>query len=61
MKSRLEKRAETFPPERPSRRILRIWAKRIARGKAPLFPVFVGGIWKVQISRGHKRILELAV
>lgn len=48
-------------PAKPSQRMLRIWARRLARGRARPIPVFVGGAWSLQILRGHKRVLRLPV
>ena len=50
-----------LPQDRPSRRMLKIWAKRIAGGQASTIPVFVGGAWTLNIPRGHKRVLQLAL
>lgn len=46
--------------DRPSRRMLKIWAKRVAGGQASTIPVFVGGAWTLNIPRGHKRVLRLS-
>jgi hypothetical protein len=50
---------DELPKEKPSRRMLRNWAKRIAQGEARAIPVYVGGSWSLQIMRGKKRRLQL--
>ncbi|MBI4424206.1 MAG: hypothetical protein HY554_10790 [Elusimicrobia bacterium] len=48
-------------PLSPAPSLLRSWGKRIAKGRVPMIPVFVGGSWSVQIPRGNKRVLRLNV
>ncbi len=48
-----------LPKEKPSNRMLKNWAKRIASGEAQAIPVFVGGEWSLQIQRGKKRRITL--
>lgn len=46
-------------PDRPSRRMMKTWARRIAQGAARPVPVFIGGAWSLQIERGEKRALQV--
>ena len=55
------KNGTPLPQDRPSRRILRTWARRIKNGEANTIPVYVGGSWSLQIMRGHKRALQLGL
>lgn len=48
-------------PDRPSNRMVRNWAKLIAKGRAKVIPVFVDGSWTLHVQRGHKRVLQFAL
>lgn len=47
--------------DRPAASLLRSWGKRMAKGKVPVIPVYVGGNWILNIPRGNKRVLRLTV
>lgn len=47
--------------DKPAASLLRSWGKRMSQGEAAVIPVFVGGSWTLQIPRGNKRVLQLAV
>ena len=47
--------------DKPAASLLRSWGKRMSQGEAAVIPVFVGGAWSLQIPRGNKRVLQLAV
>jgi len=46
---------------RPAATLLRAWGKRMAKGRAVIIPVYVGGVWSLQVPRGNKRVLRLNV
>lgn len=46
---------------RPASTLLKAWGKRMAKGKATVIPVYVGGSWSLQVPRGNKRVLRLNV
>ncbi len=46
---------------RPAATLLRAWGKRMAHGRAVVIPVYVGGVWTLQVPRGNKRVLRLSV
>jgi len=46
---------------RPANTLLRAWGKRMAKGKAVVIPVYVGGTWTLQVPRGNKRVLRVSV
>jgi len=46
---------------RPATTLLKAWGKRMAKGKATVIPVYVGGSWSLQVPRGNKRVLRLNV
>jgi hypothetical protein len=45
--------------EKPSKRMLRTWVKKVAAQRADTFPVYVNGSWTLQVFRGKKRMLSL--
>ena len=47
--------------DKPAASLLRSWGKRMSAGQAAMIPVYVGGSWTLQIPRGNKRVLQLAV
>ena len=47
--------------DRPSRRIMKIWARRITSGKAKPVMVYVGGSWTIHVLRGNRRGLQVSV
>ncbi len=48
-------------PTSPAPSLLKSWGKRMAKGKVPMIPVFVGGSWSLQVPRGNKRVLRVNV
>ena len=44
-----------------SRRLLKSWGKRLAKGQAPIIPVYIGGEWLISVTRGNKRALRVVV
>lgn len=52
---------EELTKEKPSHRMLNNWAKRVASGEAKAIPVYVGGAWSLQIQRGKKRRITVAL
>ena len=44
-----------------SKRLLKSWGKRMAKGNVAVIPVFVGGAWSLQVPRGNKRVLRVNV
>lgn len=44
-----------------SKRLLKAWAKRLARGDAPVIPVYVNGTWIISVARGNKRPLRVVI
>lgn len=48
-------------PTSPAPSLLKSWGKRMAKGKVPMIPVFVGGAWSLQVPRGNKRVLRVNV
>ena len=56
-----KKQTEVLELDEPSAAMRQRWAKRIAAGTAKPIPVFVGGVWSVNVQRGNKRILRLQV
>ncbi len=47
--------------DRPSSRIMRVWAKRIKSGKSKPVMVYVGGKWTMHVVRGNKRVMQVPV
>ena len=47
--------------DKPAASLLKSWGKRMSQGVVAPIPVYVGGSWSVQIPRGNKRVLQLAV
>ena len=45
--------------ERPSKRMLRTWVKKVAANNAETFPVFINGSWTLHVARGKKRMISL--
>ncbi len=45
--------------EKPSKRMLRTWVKKVAADRAETFPVFINGNWTLQVFRGKKRMISL--
>jgi len=45
----------------PSAALKRRWARRLAKGKVPLFPVFTQRGCLLRISRGQMRTLQVEV
>jgi len=45
--------------ERPSKRMLRTWVKKVAADRAETFPVYINGSWSLQVFRGKKRMISL--
>ena len=41
--------------------LLRNWGKRLAKGQAPIIPIYVGGSWTITVARGNKRALRVVV
>lgn len=41
--------------------LLRSWGKKLAKGKTPVIPIFLGNSWTVSVSRGNKRALRVVV
>lgn len=53
---------ESLPiQDKPAATLVRSWGKRMAQGQAAVIPVFVGGAWSLQIPRGNKRVLKMAL
>ena len=52
---------ETRPAEKPAATLVKSWAKKMAQGRATIIPVFVGGVWRLQVPRGNKRVLTVSV
>ena len=44
-----------------SKRLLKSWGKRLAKGQAPVIPVYVNGSWMISVARGNKRALRVVV
>ena len=44
-----------------SKRLLKSWGKRLAKGQAPVIPVYVNGSWMINVARGNKRALRVVV
>ncbi len=44
-----------------SKRLLKAWGKRLAKGDAPIVPVYVNGSWTINVTRGNKRPLKVVV
>jgi len=44
-----------------SKSMLKAWGKRMAAGEAQVVPVYVAGAWTLNIRRGNKRVLKIAV
>lgn len=44
-----------------SKRLLKAWGKRLAKGDAPIVPVYVNGAWTINVTRGNKRPLKVVV
>ena len=47
--------------DRPSSRIMRVWAKRIKSGKSKPVMVYVGGAWTMHVVRGNKRVMQVPI
>ena len=47
--------------DKPAASLLKSWGKRMSTGEAAVIPVYIGGAWSIQIPRGNKRVLQLAV
>ena len=44
-----------------SKRLMKTWGKRLAKGQAPVIPVYVNGAWMISVARGNKRALRVVV
>jgi len=44
-----------------SKRLLKAWGKRLAKGDAPVIPVYVNGTWIISVPRGNKRPLRVVI
>ncbi|MBI3299180.1 MAG: hypothetical protein HYZ75_13510 [Elusimicrobia bacterium] len=49
------------PVDRPSRRMMKIWSKRLKLGQANSVPVYIGGSWSMMVVRGNKRVMQLTL
>ncbi len=57
----IEREKEIKPCEKPAATLVKSWAKKMAQGRATIIPVFVGGVWRLQVPRGNKRVLTVQV
>lgn len=53
------KEADEAIIERPSRRLIRTWGRRIAQGKVKGVAVYVNGGWSFHIPRGNRRVISV--
>ena len=44
-----------------SKRLMKTWGKRLAKGQAPVIPVYVNGSWMISVTRGNKRALRVVI
>ncbi|MBI3299164.1 MAG: hypothetical protein HYZ75_13430 [Elusimicrobia bacterium] len=47
--------------DRPSRRMMNTWSKRLRTGKATPVPIYIGGSWSMMVVRGNKRVMQLNI
>ncbi len=47
--------------DRPSRRMMNTWSKRLRTGKATPVPIYIGGSWSMMVLRGNKRVMQLSI
>ncbi len=51
--------SEGITREKPSKRMLRTWVKKVADNSAGTFPVYMNGEWTLNVFRGKKRMISL--
>lgn len=56
-----EAEKEIRASEKPAATLVKSWAKKMSQGRATIIPVFVGGVWSLQVPRGNKRVLTVPV